>query len=147
MAMKRILKVMMMEITFPSDENAESWLEVVTREESSCEDRQSHRQAISHPCCCAHHLHLSRYVTISHPIFTISQRYVTISHKIFTISQPPGVPPDFFVGYFSVHGLVQVSRDIHNLFSGELRHHYQPYVSGFGVIFPYFAYFSYFAYF
>ena len=47
--------------------------------------------------------------TIPPTVSTIS-RYVTISHPVFTISQPPGVPPDFFVGYFSVHGLVQVSR-------------------------------------
>ena len=99
MAMKRILKVMMMEITFPIDENAESGMEVVTGEESSCEDRQSHRQAISHRC--SHSAH--------NPPPTVP-RYVTISHPVFTISQPPGVPPDFFVGYFSVHGLVQVSR-------------------------------------
>ena len=121
MAMKRIKVILMVHnIDENADdiENAESWLEVVTGEESSCEDRQSHRQAISHRCCSAH---------IPPTVSTIS-RYVTISHPIFTISQTPRVPPDFFVGYFSVHGLVQAfSRDIHNLFSGELHRCHQPY--------------------
>ena len=110
---------MMMEITFPIDENAESWLEVVTGEESSCEDRQSHRQAISHRC--SHSAHIPPTVSTSPDM---SQFLIPYSPFL----RLPGVPPDFFVGYFSVHGLVQAfSRDIHNLFSGELHRCHQPY--------------------
>lgn len=142
MAMKRILKVMMMVMTLPSDENAESWLEVVTREESSCEDRQSHRQAISHRCSHSAHNppHRLHHLQICH----------NFSSRIHHFSAPR-CASRFLCGIFlssrSGSGLSLSQGIFTTLFSGELRHHYQPYVSGFGVIFPYFAYFSYFAYF